>query len=282
EKHEYLNTIRILYFTGYLIICTLGLVLNLFVIIACSWNHLKSDTAKWVLALAVTHLIFSAFLPLQILYSWYHFNWHYGAILCKVSSYVFYASLFSTAGILSFWTVKDSIERFECKRKHCLTFKHSTVVLILILCSWTLAAILSIPSLYSRELRYSDLGEQCIDDYDLNDDTTTVYGKRNQELVSSYRFVLGILIPAFLIAICLRCQRQSMERKYKQITCLIKIAYIVCWTPLLLMVLLQAFSTFDGHPYGLPVATVLATAHCCVNPMIYLLVSHDIKMKWMK
>ncbi|KAF5892457.1 chemokine-like receptor 1, partial [Clarias magur] len=93
----YLNKIRMLYITGYIIICTLGLVLNLLVIITgICYNH-RSDTAKCILALAVTHLLCSAFLPFQILYSWFHFNWHYGTALCKLSSYVFYASLFSTA-----------------------------------------------------------------------------------------------------------------------------------------------------------------------------------------
>ncbi|MCI4392482.1 hypothetical protein PGIGA_G00146380 [Pangasianodon gigas] len=281
NQNKYLNAIRMLYISGYLIICTLGLVLNLLVIIAGSSFHRNSDTAKWVLALAVTHLICSAFLPLQILYSWYHFNWHYGTPLCKLSSTVFYASLFSTAGILTLWSITDRTGRNKCKGRHCTTFQHSSVVLIMILCSWTFAVVLSIPSLYSRELRFTALGEQCIDDYDFNDETMTKEGKRNLTIVVTYRFLLGILIPAFLMCICRSCQHYGVERK--RITCLIKVAYFVCWTPLLSMGFLQAVTnSFDDSSYGLPVATVLATAHCCVNPVIYLLVSHNIKMQWME
>ncbi|KAF7687609.1 chemokine-like receptor 1 [Silurus meridionalis] len=278
ERNKYLITIRMLYFIGFLIICSLGLVLNFLVIVAGMLYHHKSDTAKWVIALAVTHLICSGFLPLQILYSWYHFNWHYGAILCKVLSYIFYVSLFSTAGILSLWSAIDGIGKIKCK---WFSFQHSSVVMIMILCSWTFAAVLGIPSLYSRELRYTTLGQECIDDYDLFDEVMTEDGKRYLRVVVFYRFLLGILIPAFLTAICSCCRRQRMGKILNQITCLIKMVYFVCWTPLLFMGLLQAFQNFEGQSYGLPIATVLAAAHCCVNPVIYFLVSQDLKMKWM-
>lgn len=272
-----------LFIIGYIIICTLGLVLNLLVIIVASWFHRKSDTAKWVVALALTHLICSAFLPLQILYSWYHFNWHYGTALCKISSYVFYGSLFSTAGILTLWSITDKTGINQCSGKYCTTFQHVSVVLIMILSSWTFAVILSIPSLYSRELQNTELGKQCIDDYDLNDEKMTQDGKKKQTVTVSFRFILGILIPAFLIGICRCTQRCNMERNLRRITCLIKMAYFVCWTPLLVMDFLQAVTIVsDKFPHKLPLATVLAAAHCCVNPVIYLLVSQDFKMQWMK
>lgn len=281
--YKYLNEIRMLYIIGYLIICSLALVLNLKVIIVGSCFHRQSVTAMWILALALTHLICSAFLPLQILYSWYHFNWHYGTALCKLASYVLYASLFSTAGILTLWTVTDKIGRNKCKGRHCTKYQHSSIVQILILSSWTLAAVLSIPSLYSRELRYTELGEQCIDDYDLNDEKTTTDGKENLTIVVCCRVILGILIPAFVIGICHCCRRYDMEKDLKRITCLIKMAYFVCWTPLLIMEFLQAVTkVLNSTLYELPVATTLAAAHCCVNPVIYLLVSQDIKMRWMK
>ncbi|KAM9446295.1 chemerin-like receptor 1 [Clarias gariepinus] len=268
---KYLNTIRMLYITGYIIICTLGLVLNLLVIIAGICNNHISNTAKCILALAVTHLICSAFLPLQILYSWFHFNWHYGTALCKLSSYVFYASLFSTAGILTVWKLT-----YKCQGWHCNKFKHSSVVLLMILSTWTFAAVLGLPSLFSRELRYTVLGEQCIDDYDFDDKKTTQYGKTMITIVVCYRLLLGILIPVFLIGISRSCQRY-------RIMCLINVAYIVCWTPLLITAFLQVvLKEFDASSYGLPVTTVLAAAHCCVNPVIYILVNPDIKMLWMK
>ncbi|KAF5892454.1 chemokine-like receptor 1, partial [Clarias magur] len=267
KQMTYLNTIRVLYITGYIIICTLGLVLNLLVIITgICYNH-RSDTAKCILALAVTHLICSAFLPFQILYSWFHFNWHYGTALCKLSSYVFYASLFSTAGILTVWSVSE-----KCKAMHCLKLKSSLLVLTMILLTWTFAAVLSLPSLFSRELRYTIHGEECIDDYDFDDEKMTSDGKTKLTTVVSYRLLIGILIPVFLIGISRSCQRHGLEKNLRRIMCLINLAYFVCWTPLLITAFLQVvLKEFDPSSYGLPVTTVLAAAHCCVNPVIYIL-----------
>ncbi|XP_058231064.1 chemerin-like receptor 1 [Hemibagrus wyckioides] len=272
KQNDYVNTLRLLYFIGYLIICTLGLLLNLLTIIAGSCYY-KSDTAKWVVALAVTHFLCSAFLPLQILYSWYHFNWHYGTALCKLSSYVLYTSMFSTAGILTLYSVSDGI---QCRQFKCTPFRHSSGVLIMILCSWVFAVFLSIPSLYFRQLQYTTLGEECVDVYDSGDKTAQI-------VIVCYRFLLGFLIPAFLIGICCFCEHKRRECNLKQIMGLMKLAYFVCWTPLLFIGLLQTKSEFvPDFSYRGPIATVLAVAHCCVNPVVYLLVSKDFKMQWMK
>lgn len=283
KMDTYLNVIRMQYIIGYIIICTLGLALNFFVIIAGSCYCCNSDTAKWVLALAVTHLIFSAFLPLQILYSWYHFNWHYGRLLCKLSSYVVYVSLFSTAGILTLWSVNDTKTRTKCKGKLCTSRQHS-LVLIMILCSWTFAMFVSIPSLFSRKLRYAELGEQCVDDFDYDVDKMTKDSMRKLTTLVCFRFLFGILFPAFLISTYCCCQGSDKERILRRIKCSIKLAYFVCWTPVLTMAFLQAVTNIfkDSLWYALPIATALAAAHCCVNPIIYLLVSQDIKMQWMK
>lgn len=269
KQNNFVNTIRMIYIIGYLIICTLSLVLNLLTIIAGSW-YCKSDTAKWIIALAVTHLICSAFLPLQILYSWYHFNWHYGAALCKLSSYVFYVSMFSSAAILTLHSVTDGT---ECRISKCMPFHHSSGVLVMILCSWIFAMFLGIPSLYFRGLQYTTLGEECVNNYD----------HTTQTIISCYRFLLGILIPAFMIGICFCCKSIRIEKKLMKIFGLIKVAYFVCWTPLLFIGLLQNNPEFvSDFSYRDPVVTVLAAAHCCVNPVIYLLVSLDFKMQWMR
>lgn len=283
EQNKYLNKIRMLYITGYLIICTLGLVLNLLVVIVTSCFHLESVTAKWILALAVTHLICLAFLPLQVLYSWYHFNWHYGTALCKLSSYVFYASLFSTAGLLTLWSVTDNIRRNIFNRRQYTTSQHSSIVPIMIMGSWSVAVVLSLPSLYSRELQNTALGQQCIDDYDLSNEKMTTEGKNKLTIVVWYRFVLGILIPAFLIGICDCCQSYNIKSTLERIKCLIKLAFFVCWSPLLIMGILQVVQdNLKDFSYALPIATVLAASHCCANPVIYLFMSQDLKMQWMK
>ncbi|KAI4901093.1 hypothetical protein NFI96_004683 [Prochilodus magdalenae] len=279
------NLIRTQYIVAYLIVCTLGVTLNLYVIIAgCRVYHkLRFTPSMWFLALAVTHLVFSAFLVLQFLYAWYYFNWHYGQALCKVSSYIIYASMFSTAALLSLWSLSSCVGScFQGLARRCSSRGMS---LALVLSSWTYGAVLSSPSLLSRELRYTKMGQQCIDDYDLNKEKTTDYGMKNFKAVVLSRFLLGFVAPAFIMTIsaCLdRWRYWSVDGILKKVACAIRVAYFICWTPLLVMGLVQINE--ENHKsltYGLPLATVLAAAHSFVYPVIYLLLGRQISMEWM-
>ncbi|XP_036454874.1 chemokine-like receptor 1 [Colossoma macropomum] len=282
----FLNHIRMQYVIVYVIVCTLGVTLNCYVIITgCYMYHKvqKSTPSVWILALAVTHLVFSAFLVLQFLYAWHHFNWHYGMALCKISSYIIYASMFSTAALLSLWSVSSSIG--SCCMGLCGKCSRHGTSLVLVLSSWTFGAVLSSPSLLSRELRYTELGEECIDDYDMDKQKTTDYGMKNFTIVVLSRFLLGILLPAFMMTMsaCLaRRQSRDLDGSLKRVTCAIKVAYFICWMPLLFLGLLQITGKkYEFFKYGLPTATVLAAAHSFINPVIYLFLGCKMNMQWM-
>ncbi|KAL7836329.1 hypothetical protein AOLI_G00276130 [Acnodon oligacanthus] len=286
EVHAvFLNHIRMQYLIVYLIVCTLGVTLNSYVIIAgCHVYHKvqKSSPSMWILALAVTHLVFSAFLVLQFLYAWNHFNWHYGQALCKISSYIIYASMFSTAALLSLWSISSSIS--SCSEGLCASCSRHGTSLVLVLSSWTFGAVLSCPSLLSRELRYTKLGEECIDDYDFDKQITTPDGIKKFTVVVLSRFLLGILIPLFMMTIsaCLaRRQSHNQDGSLKRVTCAIKVAYFVCWTPLLVLGLIQITEKkHASFKYGLPTTTVLAAAHSVINPVIYLFLGRKMNMRW--
>ncbi|KAL6465926.1 hypothetical protein MHYP_G00260590 [Metynnis hypsauchen] len=282
----FLNHIRMQYLIVYLIVCTLGVTLNFYVIIAGCHVYQKvqnSTPSMWILALAVTHLVFSAFLVLQFLYAWHHFNWHYGAALCKISSYIIYGSMFSTAALLSLWSTSSSIS--SCSEGFCAKCSRHGTTLVLVMSSWTFGAILSSPSLFSRELRYTKLGEECIDDYDLDKQSTTPEGMKNFIAVVLSRFLLGILVPAFMMTISASLERQQSRYQHgrlNRVTCAIKVAYFICWTPLLVLGLLQIRDKkHEFFKYGLPITTVLAAAHSVINPLIYIFLGCKMNMRWM-
>ncbi|KAL6465928.1 hypothetical protein MHYP_G00260610 [Metynnis hypsauchen] len=273
-----LNGIRMLYIISYFIICALGVTLNSYVIIIGLKSTLKKTaTCVWVLALAMTHLVFSSFLMLQLLYAWHHFNWNYGTALCKLSSYITYASMFSTGALLSLWSVS---RRFPEGTK-CCSHGPSTV-LVMVICSWTFGLAISSPSLLYRELRYTEMGVQCIDDYDSNKESTTPDGMRKMTTVLLSRLLLGILVPVLVMGAtaCLIRNPDHNLKRCKQIICAIKVGYFICWTPLLILCLVQV-ADVSPFKYALPATTVLAAAHCFINPVIYLLVGRKINMDWM-
>ncbi|KAI4901095.1 hypothetical protein NFI96_022414, partial [Prochilodus magdalenae] len=275
----FLNHIRMMYIVVYFIICCLGMILNSYVIIVGFrvYNKIKKPaTVLWVLALALTHLVFSLFLVLQFLYAWHYFNWLSGTALCKLSSYVIYASMYSTAALLSLWSVSSRCsEGIKCRSCGVST------VLLMVLSSWMFGLVLSIPSLIFRELRYTEVGQECIDDF--NTETTTSDGVSKMIATVVIRFLLGVLVPALTMiasAYLARSQGRNLNQSWKRITSAIKVGYLFCWTPVLFLGLIQA-TAGNSFDYALPVTTVLAAAHCFINPLIYLFVGRNLNMNWM-
>ncbi|XP_036454829.1 chemokine-like receptor 1 [Colossoma macropomum] len=274
----FFNGIRMLYIISYFIICSLGVTLNSYVIITgLKGKFQKSTTRVWVLALAMTHLVFSSFLMLQLLYAWHHFNWHFGTALCKLSSYITYASMFSTGALLSLWSASS-----RCPKGTRCGSRGPSTVLVMVICSWTFGVLVSSPSLLYRELHSTEIGVQCIDDYDSGKESATPDGVKKMTTVLLSRLVLGVLVPMLVMgaSACLVRPLDHNLKSCKRIICAIKVGYFICWTPLLVLRLVKVA---EGSPfaYALPATTVLAAAHCFINPVIYLLVGCKISMDWM-
>lgn len=280
SSKQYKNEIRMTYFSTYCIVLILGVTLNFTVIvISCRTYKRFQEVAIWIMALAVTHLVSCTSVVFQLLYAYNYFEWNYGTTSCKLSSYITYGSMFFTATMLSLWSIKSVYLKSVCTKK-C---KNCNIILISL--SWTIAAVLACPSLFSREVRYF----QCIDDYDFDKTKTTQDGITRLKAVVVMRFLLGLLVPALIMflsccmasshKLCKQCKKQA------QIICALKIAYFVCWGPQIFLTMLQATVSgslgADMSKYGLPAATVLATTHLFTSPLIYMLLGCSVKMKWM-
>ncbi|KAL1273937.1 hypothetical protein QQF64_026751 [Cirrhinus molitorella] len=275
---QYQEEMRMAYFITYSIVLILGVTLNFTVIVISCLKNKNSKVAIWIMALAVTHLVCSASIVFQLLYAYNNFEWNYGSASCKLSSYIIYASMFSTAAMLSFWSISYTFAKCKCTNK-C---KNCNIILISL--SWTIAAVLACPSLLSREIRDS----QCIDDYDLDKLRTTQDGIIRLKAVVVMRFLIGVLLPALTMFLsCLTSTNRNCKdcKKQAQIICAIKIVYFVFWGPQIVLTMIQA-TVYDSLgpnmvKYGLPAATLLATSHSFTNPIIYLLLGCSIKMNWM-
>ncbi|XP_058633504.1 chemerin-like receptor 1 isoform X4 [Onychostoma macrolepis] len=122
-QHE----IRMIYLITYSVVLILGVTLNFIVIvISCLKNKKSSTVAIWITALALTHLISSAFNVFQLLYAHNDFEWNYGKASCKLSSYITYGSMFSTAAMLSLWSISFAFSK-----------KRSDLLSALMIMTWT-------------------------------------------------------------------------------------------------------------------------------------------------
>ncbi|KAA0701354.1 hypothetical protein E1301_Tti024323 [Triplophysa tibetana] len=219
EKEPYQYQIRMMYLVTYGIVLVLGLSLNV-TLVFVGWQRYKSykKIAIWVLALAATHLIFCGPVVFQLLYAYYDFEWYYGTVTCKLSSYITYGSMYSTATILSLWSFSSAFSKSACikRSKNCNIFQ--------ILFSWTLAAVLAMPSLFSREIQLV----RCVDDYDFDDFTTSPDAIKKLKAVVVSRFLFGLFIPAFVMFVSCCVATKSIHNGCVQFLflCIIKKTFI--------------------------------------------------------
>lgn len=275
-RHE----IKMAYLITYCIVLILGVTLNFTVIVfGCCKHKRLPKVAFWILALAATHLASCVSVVFQLLYVHNNFEWNYGSVSCKLSSYFTYGSMFSTAGMLSLWSISSNLSDRACFKKS------NNCNIILISLSWTIAAILACPSLFSREVR----DKQCIDDYDLDKKRETSDGITRLKTVVVMRFLTGLLVPALImfISCCVSSKTKKCKlcRKQAKIICAIKIIYFVCWAPQIFLIMLQATVSnslgSDMLNFGLPGTTMLAMSHCFISPLFYLFLGWSLKMEWM-
>ncbi|XP_055054695.2 chemerin-like receptor 1 [Misgurnus anguillicaudatus] len=278
---QYKHQVRLMYLAAYCIVVIMGVTLNFTIMLICCRKYESfQKVVIWILALAVTHLLSCVSVVFQFLYAYNDFEWKYGAVSCKLSSYIIYSSMFSTATMLSLWSVSTAISKSPCTR-WCKNLN-----MILISFSWTFAAVLAMPSLFSREIQ----NFQCIDDFDLNHDSKpTAESIKKLKAVVISRFLFGLLIPAFVMFVSCLCQVSKSYhhcdhcKKQTQIICAVKVAYFVSWSPQIFLTLIQGTSGSLSPgvlEYGLPASTALATTHCFTCPLIYILVGCSNKMQW--
>lgn len=275
-RHE----VGMAYFIIYCIILIHGITLNFSIIVfGCCKHKSLPKAAIWIMALAATHLASCVSVVFQLLYVYNDFNWNYGDVSCKLSSYFTYGSMFSTASMLSLWSASSIFSNSACFNKS----KNCNVILISF--AWTIAAILACPSLFSREVRE----KKCIDDYDLDDNSETADGIKRLQTVVVMRFLTGLLLPALIIfvsyCVASKTRKCKLCKKQAEIIFAIKIIYFVCWAPQIFLTMLQATVSnslgLDMLNYGLPAVTMLAMCHCFISPLFYVFLGRSLKMEWM-
>lgn len=106
-------------------------------------------------------------------------------------------------------------------------------------------------------------------------------------VVTITRFLCGFLIPVFIITACyltivckLRRNRLAKNKKPFKIIVTIIVTFFLCWCPYHTLYLLELHHTAvpsSVFSLGLPLATAIAIANSCMNPILYVFMGQDFK-----
>ncbi|XP_057383403.1 chemerin-like receptor 1 [Balaenoptera acutorostrata] len=288
------RVVRIFLVVVYSIICFLGILGNGLVIIIATCKMKKTVNTVWFLNLAVADFLFNVFLPIHITYAAMDYHWVFGTAMCKISNFLLIHNMYTSVFLLTV----ISFDRCISVLLPVWSQNHRSVRLAYMACMviWVLAFFLSSPSLVFRDTAHLHGKISCFNNFSLSATSSSSWPTHPQAdpvgfgrhvAVTITRFLCGFLMPVLIITACyftivykLRRNRLAKTKKPFKIIVTIIITFFLCWCPYHTLYLLELHhSTMPGSVFslGVPLATAIAIANSCMNPILYVFVGQDFK-----
>ncbi|XP_059799800.1 C3a anaphylatoxin chemotactic receptor-like [Hypanus sabinus] len=245
------------------IICLLGMCGNGLVIWIVVLEERKTVSMIWLLNLSVADFIFTALLPFTITHQALGNHWPFGHFLCKFLPFTNQLTMFASV----FTLTAIALDRFISIIFPIWSQNHRTVRLAVAVSSvvWILAVAPSVPFFLIRKDEEEGGGAICFyneDEYNLS------------HLILA-RFALAFLLPFITIAFCYAVITRKVRRRFKRssdrscrVTGMVICAFFICWLPFHVLYLVHS-TTGQYFATALPLATCLAYANSCINPVLY-------------
>lgn len=259
----------------------------------------RSVTESLIASLALADLAFVMTLPLWAVYTALDYNWPFGDVLCRASSYLvalnMYASVFSLTAL--------SVERYcvitRSSSNNGMQGRATARACWVVGSVWTAAGVFGLPALLLRAVRevHSDVGSDgdwleedterraalCLCDMDYSSVVSEYLEpveRERAELIWSAALglkstLLGFLLPLIILLICYyslarllfrhfslgpRPDRQRQRRLLRIILTLV-LAFFFCWLPFHVNKTLSALMELDILPYSCSFDRWLVAAH---------------------
>lgn len=279
---------RVFLVVVYSIVCFLGILGNGLVVVVATFKMKRTVNSVWFLNLAVADLLFNAFLPLHIAYAAMDYHWVFGTAMCKLSNFLLAHNMYTSVFLLTV----ISVDRCVAVLLPVWSQNHRSVRLAYTACVaiWALAFLLSSPSLVFRDTASRHGKTSCFNNFSLSAAGSSRLGSAGpgwHEVVTVTRFLCGFLVPVLSITACyltivrkLRRSRLAKTKKPFKIIVTIIVTFFLCWCPYHTLHLLELHhATVPGLVFslGMPLATAVAIANSCMNPILYVFMGQDFK-----
>ncbi|XP_043299288.1 C-C chemokine receptor type 1-like [Cervus canadensis] len=266
----------------YSAVFVIGLIGNiLMLLVLVKYKRLKKVSDIYLLNLAISDLTFLFTLPFWIDYK-VKDDWVFGDAVCKLLSGLFFVGLYSEIFFIMLLTIyRSMLPSYICIPQRVRT---PTFGVITTSVTWVLAILASIPGFYFSKAQSWFTHYTC----SLHFPPESL--RRWRQLLALKLNILGLILPLLVMIICyrpiikilFRRRNEKAKATVRQIF-VIMITFFLFWTPYNLTVFVSAFQdSLCEHcsqlDLAIEVTEVIAYAHCCVNPIVY--VSSPGKYRW--
>nr|XP_033810393.1 C5a anaphylatoxin chemotactic receptor 1-like isoform X2 [Geotrypetes seraphini] len=274
----------------YALVFLLGVPGNLLVIWITGFEMKKTVNTTWFLHLSIADLLCCLSLPFLAMQVILDHHWPLGSVTCKLIPSLTLLNMYMSILLLT----AISADRCALVMMPVWCQNNRTVLKATIVCIslWFLALLMTTPSFFFQSVYSPPLTDKkmCIVDYTkLNHHQSTV-----KISVVTYRFVLGFIVPFFMITICyglliykVKSSRFFQSSKTLKIILTVIIGFFVCWFPYHVTAIILATqpptsSLLESTQRADPIVISLAFINSCINPIIYVFMGQDFKQKFKK
>ncbi|XP_049440145.1 chemerin-like receptor 1 [Epinephelus fuscoguttatus] len=282
----------------YCLAFVLGVLGNEVVIYVTGFKMKKTVHTVWFLNLAVADFLFTAFLPLSVIFEVTGCYWPSESFMCKLSSTLISLNIFASVYILMVISVDRCVSVvWPVWAQNYRSVLSASYVSLSV---WILALILS-----SRIFIFNSTGSSYLHDNIItscknlalyNDYTRPSVNQQLQAMTITF-LLLGFVVPFTVIFSCYaviihrrrrnRNLASQSSRPFKILTAVI-ITFFLCLAPYHIIALTEMINDMPAHhsqtlvyiiTIGAPIATSLAIFRSCLNPLLYVLVGQDYNKK---
>ncbi|XP_018418646.1 PREDICTED: leukotriene B4 receptor 1-like [Nanorana parkeri] len=206
-------------------------------------------------------------------------SWVFGHVICKMCHYVSCLSMYASIFLITFM----SMDRFLAVAFPFTSQKVRTkpVVRGIVFLIWVLAALMSIPMIFYRDVKFFLGPPLCIPFHGSQNDTSTT-----KHIIFQYMFetIIGFIIPFTVILFCyvfigvrLRSAKFLTKRKTSRLVIMIIVTFALFWLPYQLVNMIQVSGEMFSSDklrkvarFARPNVTALAFLSSSANPILYV------------
>lgn len=276
-----IQPIQIAALVFYGLVVLLGVPGNALVVWVTGFCMPRSVTSIWFLNLALADLLCCLSIPLLMVPLAHDDHWHFGPTACTLVKSLFYVVMYCSVLQL----VLISVDRWLLVSRPvwCQNNRRPRQAACGCVAVWCLALVGSIPQfVYTRQIEAGEDKRECL----------TVYTRVSAWAVTSYRFVVGFILPFLVIVVChlvvyrraesgLSRGRARSKRTLRVIIGVV-LSFFLCWLPLhILDFLVLVTPRHSPHSPNIYLAHVLALClayfNSCLNPLLYVCLGRGFK-----
>ncbi|XP_051873645.1 cysteinyl leukotriene receptor 1-like [Pristis pectinata] len=283
-----------IYSAVYSLVFVIGLISNIGALfVFCRIAKRKNASTVYLMNLAIADLLFGLSLPLRVVYYLKGGDWPFGDLLCRISGYFFYVSMYCSIFFLTCLSVSRYLSLVHhIKHQRTFTFRRCVIACISV---WLFVLVTTAPFLLNGS-QPSDGKIKCFEPVNVISWTRIMQ-------MNYFALVVGFLLPFSVILTCyllmirhlvrFDCKSKRVKRDVAM-TILVLLVFFICFLPyhvqrtvhLHFRVHHRDNCNLENTLRKSVVATLcLAVANSCFDPLLYIFVGQGFRTfirTWLK